>query len=159
MNVVTLVGNLTADVEVTYTSDGLAIASFSLAINEYHKNKEHVNFIPVKLFGKTAENAGNYLSRGKKASVTGNLHMESWDDKSGRKRSKLVVYGQTVEFLSPNAQNTQPQSNTRPSAQRQNTRRPNRARPQSRQQAAPVMDDQYYPEQGYEPQFDGNVPF
>ena len=105
-NQVLLVGNLTRDVEVRFTTGGTAVGQFGLAVNEtYTQNnekKERVTFIDVTVFGKQAEHCGNYLSKGKLCLIQGRLQLDQWDDKeSGQKRSKLKVVAERVQFLSP----------------------------------------------------------
>src|SRR6266702_386755 len=104
-NKVILVGNLTRDPELRYTPKGLAIAKFGLAINRVWTNeagekKEEVTFVDVDVFGRTAENVGQYMRKGSPILIEGRLRLDQWDDKqTGQKRSKLGVVGETVQFL------------------------------------------------------------
>ena len=104
-NQVTLLGNLTRDVELRYTPKGSAVAKIGLAVNRVWTNesgekKEEVTFVDVDVFGRTAENCGQYLHKGSSILVSGRLKLDSWDDKeSGQKRSKLGVVGEMVQFL------------------------------------------------------------
>lgn len=118
-NKVILVGNLTRDPEVRYSPKGTAVAKIGLAVNrvwtsEAGEKKEEVTFVDVEVFGRTAENVGQYLRKGRPLLVEGRLRLNQWDDKqTGEKRSKLVVIGETVQFLgSPGESNGQgPKSN------------------------------------------------
>ncbi len=105
-NKVILVGNVTRDPETKYLPSGTAVCDVGLALN--HKwfdkssqtKKEETTFVDVTLFGRTAEVAGEYLSKGAACLIEGRLKLESWDDKqSGQKRSKLKVIGETLQLL------------------------------------------------------------
>src|SRR5712671_940324 len=102
---VILMGNLTRDPELRYTPKGLAIAKFGLAVNRVWTNeagekKEEVTFVDVDVFGRTAENVGQYMRKGSPILIEGRLRLDQWDDKqTGQKRSKLGVVAETVQFL------------------------------------------------------------
>ena len=103
-NKVILLGNLTRDPEVRYIPSGTAVASFALAVNRRYKQgtetKDEVSYIDIVVFGKTAENCGQYLNKGDAILVEGRLQQRRWDDKdSGQKRSKVEVVAQTVNFM------------------------------------------------------------
>lgn len=104
-NKVLLIGNLTRDPEVRYTPKGTAVAKLGLAVNrtwtsESGEKKEEVTFVDVDVFGRTAENAGQYLRKGRPVMIEGRLRLESWDDKqTGQKKSKLGVVAEQVQFL------------------------------------------------------------
>lgn len=104
-NKVILVGNLTRDPELRYTPKGTAIAKIGLAVNRVWRNeagesKEEVTFVDVDVFGRTAENVGQYMRKGRPILIEGRLRLDQWDDKqTGQKRSKLGVVAETVQFL------------------------------------------------------------
>lgn len=105
-NKVILVGNLTRDPEVKYTTGGTAVADIGLAVNrtwfdqKSNERKEDVSFIEVTLFGRQAEVAGEYLAKGRSVLIEGRLQMDSWDDKdTGKKRTKLKVVGEQMTML------------------------------------------------------------
>jgi single-strand DNA-binding protein len=104
-NKVVLVGNLTRDPELRYTPKGTAVAKLGLAVNrtwtnESGEKKEDVTFVDVDVFGRTAENAGQYLKKGRPVMVEGRLKLDQWDDKqTGQKKSKLGVVGENIQFL------------------------------------------------------------
>lgn len=105
-NKVILMGNLTRDPEVRYTPGGSAVADIGLAVNRtwYDKNanekKEDVTFVTVTLWGRTAEIAGEYLSKGRPVLIEGRLQMDTWQDKeTGQNRSKLKVVGENMTML------------------------------------------------------------
>lgn len=104
-NKVILVGNLTRDPELRYTPKGTAIAKIGLAVNRTWRNeagetKEEVTFVDVDVFGRTAENVGQYMKKGRPILIEGRLRLDQWDDKqTGQKRSKLGIVAETVQFL------------------------------------------------------------
>jgi single-strand DNA-binding protein len=104
-NKVILMGNLTRDPELRYTPKGTAIAKIGLAVNRVWTNeagekKEEVTFVDVDIFGRTAENVGQYMRKGRPILVEGRLKLDQWDDKqTGQKKSKLGVVAETVQFL------------------------------------------------------------
>ena len=105
-NKVILVGNLTRDPEVKYTTGGTAVADLGLAVNrtwfdkQSNERKEDVTFVDVTVFGRTAEIAGEYLGKGRPVLIEGRLQLDSWTDKdSGQKRSKLKVVCENMTML------------------------------------------------------------
>jgi len=104
-NKVILMGNLTRDPELRYTPKGTAIAKVGLAVNRVWTNeagekKEEVTFVDIDIFGRTAENVGQYMRKGRPILVEGRLKLDQWDDKqTGQKKSKLGVVAETVQFL------------------------------------------------------------
>ena len=101
-NQVTLVGHLTRDVEVRYLQSGTAVCDLGLAINERVKrNEQWVDepvFVDVTCFGKTAEVAGEYLSKGAPVLIAGRLKLDQWEQ-DGQKRSKLKVVAEKMQML------------------------------------------------------------
>ncbi|MEK6814087.1 MAG: single-stranded DNA-binding protein [Nitrospirota bacterium] len=104
-NKVILMGNLTRDPEVRFTPQGTPVANFSVAVNRKYKQgdelKEEVGFFDVVVFGKQAENCGQYLAKGRSVLVEGRLQQRRWETDDGQKRSKVEVVAQSVQFLSP----------------------------------------------------------
>ena len=101
-NKVMLMGNLTRDPELRYTSNGAAVTSFGLAVNRKFKQgdewKEDVCFVDITVWGKQGENCAEYLSKGRPAFVEGRLQFSTWES-DGQKKSKLDVVANTVQFL------------------------------------------------------------
>src|SRR6516165_12600121 len=104
-NKVILVGNLTRVPELRYTPKGTAIAKIGLAVNRVWTNeagekKEEVTFVDVDVFGRTAENVGQYMKKGRPILIEGRLRLDQWDDKqTGQKRSRLGVVLESFQFL------------------------------------------------------------
>ncbi|MBL8819179.1 MAG: single-stranded DNA-binding protein [Planctomyces sp.] len=105
-NKVILVGNLTRDPEVRYTTGGTAVTELGLAVSRQwtdrgsNERKEETTFVDVTLWGRTAEIAGEYLAKGRPVLIEGRLQLDQWEDKeTGQKRSKLKVVGETLQLL------------------------------------------------------------
>lgn len=102
-NKIILIGNLTRDPELRYTPQGLAVASFALAVNSKIKSKEEsreeVLFMDVVVFGKQGENVSQYLSKGRPALVEGRLVERKWEGKDGQQKKRMEVIADTVRFL------------------------------------------------------------
>ena len=102
-NRVILLGNLTRDVEIRYIPSGMAVTDIGLAVNDRRKNQsgewtEETTFVDVTLWGRTAEVAGEYLSKGSPILIEGRLKLESWETE-GQKRSKLKVVGERMQMV------------------------------------------------------------
>ena len=101
-NRVVLVGNLTRDVELRYTPQGTAVTDIGIAVNERVKRNEEwvdeVTFVDITLWGRTAEVASEYLSKGSQLLVEGRLRLDTWEQ-DGQKRSKLKVIGEKMQML------------------------------------------------------------
>lgn len=98
-----LIGNLTRSIELRYTPNGTPVGSFGLAVNRRFKQgdelKEEVLFIDIVVFGKQAENAAKYLSKGSKAMIEGRLQQRRWETETGDKRSKHEVVAENIVYL------------------------------------------------------------
>lgn len=101
-NRVILVGNLTRDPELRYIPSGTAVADIGLAVNDRVKKGEEwideVLFVDVTLWARTAEVAGEYLSKGSPVLIEGRLKYETWEQ-DGQKRSKLKVVGERLQMI------------------------------------------------------------
>ena len=103
LNCVFIVGRLTRDMELKYTSGGMAIGKFSLAVNRKKKSGEQwvdeASFFDVACFGKTAENLSQYMTKGKQVGVDGSLRQDRWTDESGNTRSRVVINADNIQLL------------------------------------------------------------
>ena len=117
LNRVILIGRLTKDPELRYTGTGIAVVSFTIAVDRGFKNaagEKETDFINIVAWRGLAENCANYLSKGKLAAVDGKLQIRSYDAKDGTKRTVAEVVADDVRFLSPReggSVGAQPQSN------------------------------------------------
>lgn len=122
LNRVFVAGNLTRDVELKYTTGGTAVAEIGLAINRKWTDKggttqEEVTFVDVVLWGRTAEVANEYLSKGRPVLIEGRLQLDTWQDRqTGANRSKLKVVAENLQLVGgrPEGGNGQPATQQRP---------------------------------------------
>jgi len=103
MNRVVLIGRLTKDPELKYTpGSGKAVTNFNMAVDRRLPNKEgqkEVDFVPIVVWGKIAENVANYCSKRKLIGVSGRLQIRSYDGKDGVKRTIAEIVADEVQFL------------------------------------------------------------
>ena len=102
-NKVILVGNVTRDPELKYISSGTAVTEIGLAVNDRRKNAsgewvEETTFVDVTLWGRTAEVAGEYVTKGSPLLIEGRLKLDTWE-KEGKKNSKLRVVCERMQLL------------------------------------------------------------
>ncbi|MBE6072420.1 MAG: single-stranded DNA-binding protein [Clostridium butyricum] len=105
MNKVVLIGRLTKDPELRFTpGTGSAVTTLTLAVDRYNTKtgQREADFIPVVIWGKQAESAANYLSKGSQAAISGRIQTRSYDAKDGTKRYVTEVVADAfggVQFL------------------------------------------------------------
>jgi single-strand DNA-binding protein len=103
LNSVILLGNLTRDPELRSTSNGTSVASFGLAVNRRYRQgeaqREEVCFVDIVCFGRQAETASEYLSKGNLVMIEGRLQWRSWETPEGQKRSKHEVIANNIQFM------------------------------------------------------------
>ena len=105
MNSVTITGHLGKDPDSQTLPGGTKLTELRLAVNDVYKNGkgekvEKTHWFTVKCFGKLAELADEYLTKGKKVGVIGKLNFEEWEGDGG-KRSKVTIIANSLEFMSP----------------------------------------------------------
>lgn len=170
MNKVFLVGRLTKDPELRYTSgdNPTAVVNFNLAVNKRlskekrqemeSQNKPTADFPRIIVWGKMAENVANYLSKGSQCAVDGSIETGSYQDKDGKTVYTTEVRADNVEFLtSANQSNNQAPYN----AQNQNNYQQYQQQPannQQNQQYQPMNDD-FFNDDFTEITDDGRIPF
>lgn len=99
MNSVQLIGRLTADPDVRYTPGSqMAVAKFRIAIDDGYGEKKRTNFIPVTVFGKTAENCEKYLKKGLLVGVNGKIQTGNYE-KDGKTHYTTDVIAERIHFL------------------------------------------------------------
>ena len=102
MNKIILMGRLTRDPEVRYTTTSKVVCQFTLAVDRPFTNQDgqkEADFINIVVWGKIAELCGNSLGKGHRALVEGRLQLRSYDGKDGGKRYVTEVVAKNVEFL------------------------------------------------------------
>jgi len=103
-NKVIVVGNVTRDIDLKYTQGGTAVTDVGLAVNDRRKDEsgEYVDdttFLDITLWGRQAEVAGQFLSKGSPCLIEGRLKLDTWETDEGQKRSKLKVVGERMQML------------------------------------------------------------
>ena len=107
MNKAFLIGRLTRDPELRYSSSNTAVVNFTIAIDRQYTNAQgqrETDFINVIVWRKQAENTCNYLDKGSLVSIEGRLQTGSYDDKDGNKRYTMDVVADSVQFLESKGQ-------------------------------------------------------
>ena len=103
------VGRLTRDVDLKFTAQGLAVASFTVAINRPYKNQQtgeyDADFINCVAFRKLAENVANYTKKGDLIAVDGRIQTRSYEGNDGKRRYITEVICESVQFLEPKKEN------------------------------------------------------
>ena len=99
-NSVTVVGNITRDPELRYTTGGRAVTSFGLAVNRrYQVNnewQEQTSFFDIVAWAQLGENAAASLNKGARVIVSGRLEQRSWETQEGEKRSKIEIIADEI---------------------------------------------------------------
>jgi single-strand DNA-binding protein len=105
VNKVILLGNLGADPEVKYLSNGTTVANFRIATSENRLNRTSgekttiTEWHRIVTFGRLAEICGEYLSKGKQVYIEGRIRTRSWEDKDGNKRSTTEIVANQMQML------------------------------------------------------------
>lgn len=102
-NRVILIGNLTRDPELRYIPSGTAVSEIGLAVNDRRKGAngewiDETTFVDVTLWGRTAEVASEYLTKGAPVFIEGRLKLDTWE-KDGKKNSKLRVVAEKMQLI------------------------------------------------------------
>jgi len=108
MNKWTGIGRLVRDPELRYSPSGVAVTTFTIAVDRRFKNaqgEKETDFIQIKTFKQLAELCANHLSKGKLAGVSGALQISSYNDKEGNKKYSTDILADEVQFLSPREEN------------------------------------------------------
>ncbi|MDR7000018.1 single-stranded DNA-binding protein [Neobacillus niacini] len=104
MNRVVLVGRLTKDPELRYTPSGVAVATFTLAVNRQFSNQQgerEADFINCVVWRKPAENVANFLKKGSLAGVDGRVQTRNYEGQDGKRVYVTEVVAESVQFLEP----------------------------------------------------------
>lgn len=157
VNHVVLIGRLTRDSELKYTSGGMAVCKFAIAINKRRKQGEQwvdeVNFFDIVLFGRSGESLNQYLLKGKQVAIEGELHQNRWEQ-DGQPRSKVEINATNVQLLGGNpGSQTQGNTNSGYNSQESSSAAPYQKRQNAASRPEPDMDDSIPPD------FPDDIPF
>lgn len=125
MNKVFLIGRLTRDPEIRYTSNNTPVASFTLAVNRNFTNQDgerEADFIGVVVWKKPAENVKEYLSQGSKVAVDGKIQTRSYENESGDKRYITEIISESIEFLDSKKKENEPSSKNENTSKKNNAK-------------------------------------
>lgn len=100
-NRVILVGRVVADPEIRYTSEGIPVAIFRLAVDRpaWKRTEKQTDFIRIVTFRRLAEFSQNYLTKGRLILVEGRLRVSSYTDRMGQRRTSVDVLAATIQFM------------------------------------------------------------
>lgn len=114
MNKVILIGRLTRDPELRYTTGNTAIAMFNLAVDRRVKNDstKETDFISCKCFNKLAENLVKFQKKGNLISLVGRIRTDSYDDKDGKRKYTTEVMADEIQFLTQKEKREEPKELT-----------------------------------------------
>lgn len=112
LNEVIVIGRVTKDEELKYTTGGMAIGNISIAVNRRVKKgqewADEANYFDVVIFGKQAENLSKFLTKGQQIAIVGFLKQERWEDvQTGEKRSKIKIVTNNIQLLGRSKNNEQ----------------------------------------------------
>jgi single-strand DNA-binding protein len=111
VNRVILIGRCTRDAELKYTSGGMAVCKFAIAVNRRKKNGDQwvdeASFFDVVAWGKIGEALNQYLVKGKQVAVEGELHQNRWEQ-DGQSRSKVEINADNIQLLGGGTEQTEP---------------------------------------------------
>lgn len=103
LNQFQLIGRLTRDAEIKSTPNGVTVANLSIANNQKVKKngqwQDVANYFNVSLFGQSASNLAQYLTKGKQIAISGVLRQNRWTDQSGNNHSQITLVAQSVQLL------------------------------------------------------------
>jgi single-strand DNA-binding protein len=109
MNKIMLIGNLGRDPEMSYTSSGIAVTKFSIAVNRVNKSpsgerQEETDWFNIVAWRQLAETCNNYLRKGNKVFVEGRLTQRKYTDRNNIERTAIEVVISDMEMLTPKSQ-------------------------------------------------------
>lgn len=102
LNRVILIGRLVADPQLRYTQSGVAVTSFTIAVDRSFSSQNgerETDFIDIVTWRKLAETCANHLNKGRLVAVEGRLQIRSYDDRDGIRRKAAEVVAEQVQFL------------------------------------------------------------
>jgi single-strand DNA-binding protein len=108
INQIVVVGRVGQDPELRYFESGSCIANFSIAVNRPTKNKE-TDWFNIKIWGRQAEIAGEYVKKGSLLAIEGELDFEIWTDKNNQQQTKSIISAKNMRMLGSKADNSQSQ--------------------------------------------------
>lgn len=106
MNVVILIGRLTADPELKTTNNGVSVTSFSIAVDREYTKEKQTDFINCVAWRNNAEFISKYFTKGQMIALRGTLQQNNYTDKDGNKRTSYNVVVDSANFCGGKEKNT-----------------------------------------------------
>lgn len=103
------IGRWAKDIEFKVTPNGKAVANSDIALNDSYGDKENTTFLPVVMWGKTAENVANHSGKGRLIAIEGRIQVRSWESENG-KRYVTEIVAENVRFLDRGRDEAKPQN-------------------------------------------------
>lgn len=103
MNNVVLIGRITKDLELRYTTNDKAVCNFDIAVNRTYTNEageREADFISCQIWGTQAENLRNYQRKGNLIAVEGSIRVDKYQNENGENRYKFFILANSIEYLS-----------------------------------------------------------
>jgi single-strand DNA-binding protein len=155
LNSVSVIGNLGQDPDLRYTQQGLAVANLNIAVSEHFRDsngdsQKRTHWFRATAFGRTAEIAGEYLKKGSKVGISGQLVQRTWQDDQGNNRSAVEIRVNQLELIAGNGNSNQQYSDAQEPPRQQSP--PGQTQSQKTRYSGPPDPD---------PPFDGSsdIPF
>lgn len=115
LNKAILIGRLTKDPELRYTPNGVAVSTFTLAVDRQYtgqNNERETDFIPIVAWRKLGENCAEYLRKGRLTAVEGRIQTRNYEGKDGKRQYVTEVVADNVRFLERGEQQDKPKEKT-----------------------------------------------
>jgi len=117
LNKVMVIGNVGKDPEMRFTPSGKPVTSFSVATNRVFttaegERKQETEWFNIVVWGRQAENCNQFLTKGKRVYIEGELRTRTWEGQDGQKRSRVEVHAFRVDFLDRRAVTALPEGET-----------------------------------------------
>lgn len=120
LNNYSVIGRMTRDIsgnDFAYTQNGKARLNLSIAVNDGYGENQYTSYFDVVVWGKTAENIKQYLTKGKQLCINGRLRQDRWASNDGTKHSRVCIIAETVQLLGGNSSAGAPGSYQQPQQQ------------------------------------------
>ena len=139
INIISMTGRLTRDMEIKYTPSRVPVGKFSLAVNRNKKKGDQwvdeASFFECALFGKSSESLAQYLIKGKQVAISGEMRQERWTSQDGQNQSRVVVVISSISLM----------GSKEDAPSKQQAPAPTRAPQQSKNQGPEAFDDDNIP--------------
>jgi len=111
MNQITIVGNVGSDPEVSTSTNGIKTAKYSIAVTKKTKDEKKTTWFRIIQFRYSAEFAENYIKKGMKILIVGEIEIDEYTDKNGIKQKSIQIIGEKCEIMSSNDRESEFESN------------------------------------------------